>query len=225
MRELAIDPPQAPRPWSVAVGMLLGFLTLLVVEGRTAPFDLALHDWAMTHRPPWAESAARLLTDTAVGLPVALLALLAGAVLAGAAASARRRAVWALLALAALLAGALVRRGAGELIGRARPPQADWAVFAAGNAFPSGHTTAATVVAVLLGAAFTRPGVRVLIAAWAFGVGLTRIWLGVHWPADVLGGWCLGLLWGAAAVWFLRSGLPDRLAGRNRRDHRDRASA
>ncbi|MCD0453001.1 phosphatase PAP2 family protein [Actinocorallia sp. API 0066] len=207
MIALAPQPVAARAPYaSLGVsGLLLGFLTLLVVQVGGVPtgLDDMVHTWAVARRPGWVAEGARIWTDTGVGLPAGVLAMLAGAVLTGAV-SVWERLGGALLALGVLVAGAVVRRGCAELVGRERPPDHDWSVHATGHAFPSGHTTAATIVAVLLVTAFTRAWMRVLIVAWAIGVGLTRIWLGVHWPTDVLGGWCFGLLWGGAALWLLR---------------------
>ncbi|MDX6744219.1 phosphatase PAP2 family protein [Actinocorallia sp. A-T 12471] len=194
--DLATPTRTTPGPPYTALGVLLAFLTLLVAaEGGPVKLDLLLHDWALDQRTPWADTCAALLTATGVGLPALLLALLAGTVIAGPYASPRRRVASALIAAGILVAGAVVRRGFAELVARARPPGEAWAVLASGHAFPSGHTTSATIVAVLLAAAFPRPSARLLIATWAITVGLTRIWLGVHWPTDVLAGWCLGLLW------------------------------
>src|SRR2546430_2671644 len=75
----------------------------------------------------------------------------------------------------------------------------DWASYAA---FPSGHAMTATVVCGLLLWLLHRygPGRAVWRTALAMGVvsvlgvGLTRVWLGVHWPSDVVGGWLLGAM-------------------------------
>ncbi len=77
--------------------------------------------------------------------------------------------------------------------------------------FPSGHTLMATTVyltfAMLIAADFPERRLRdyLLGVAWivSFAVGASRIYLGVHWPSDVLAGWCIGALWMLAMRQFL----------------------
>ena len=89
------------------------------------------------------------------------------------------------------------------LVAKPRPPTADALVHASGYSFPSGHATQAT--ATLIGAALV---LAALTPSWprrvtlvtvavtlAVLVGVTRVYLGVHAPTDVLGGWALGGLW------------------------------
>ncbi|MFE5600964.1 phosphatase PAP2 family protein, partial [Streptomyces coelicoflavus] len=75
-------------------------------------------------------------------------------------------------------------------------------------AFPSGHAMTATFVCGLLvwllhhygaGRGLRRAGLALAVVSVA-GVGVTRVWLGVHWTTDVLGGWLLGALVVALAV-------------------------
>jgi undecaprenyl-diphosphatase len=77
------------------------------------------------------------------------------------------------------------------------------------SSFPSGHSTMSAVVYLTLGALLAlvegRRRVRVFLVALGavltFLVGASRVYLGVHWPTDVLGGWTIGAGW--ALLWWL----------------------
>ncbi|MFF5184369.1 phosphatase PAP2 family protein [Streptomyces sp. NPDC000345] len=104
--------------------------------------------------------------------------------------------------------GTLVQQGLKAAVGRDRPVWPDPVDSAHYAAYPSGHALTATVVLGLLLWVLHRHGVgravwRTAVAVAAVsvgGVGLTRIWLGVHWPTDVLGGWLLGAALVALAI-------------------------
>ncbi|MFE2378579.1 phosphatase PAP2 family protein [Streptomyces sp. NPDC059398] len=187
---------------SGAVGSLAGFvlLTLVVVGHHGAPLltDGWLLSWSVHHRPPVAVAAARGVTDTGSGLVPYLLTVLAG-VIAGR--GPRQRVTAAVACLACLVVAQLVRYGVMSLVARERPPAGDWAAQASGWSFPSGHTTTSAVTAGLLIAAVllrVRHGRRTIaagIGCWAVLVGLSRVYLGVHWSTDVAGGWLLALCW------------------------------
>ena len=172
-----------------------------VHSGETAAFDhRVLHDVLVqrtTLLNPVAKAVTTLGTDPVVYAVLALAGLLV---------LARRRGRWPVIAaFGVLLSGQLVRLAINHGLARARPPVALWLVHPGGYAFPSGHTTTATLgyalVAVLLvRARLLRPwvaggGAAVLAAA----VGMSRVYLGVHWPTDVIGGWLLATAWLALA--------------------------
>ncbi len=207
---------RAPRPIrhlvlaAAVVGLLFAGLTVAVSRTTPLPVDRVLHEWVLAHRTAPLVTAALAVTSTGSGLPAYLLAALAGVIAYG-----RRWWVGAPLAVLALLAAQGVRLAIVNAVDRPRPPTADWAASAGGDSFPSGHTTTSALVAALLCAALTRRlhGRRLRVAqavvvAWAGLVGLTRIYLGVHWPTDVVGGWLLATVLVLVAAALARVAAP-----------------
>ncbi|MGW2485904.1 phosphatase PAP2 family protein [Streptomyces sp. NPDC001606] len=202
----------------VGLGAWAAFALLagLVAAGHGAPsaLDRALLSWSVGHRPPAAVAVARVLTATGTGAVPYALAALAGLV---AARTPRQRLPAALLGMVCLGAGQAVRYGVMDLVARARPPHAGWRTPASGWSFPSGHTTTAALAAGLLVLALCLRAPRgrtVLCGAavcWAAAVGLTRVFLGVHWFTDVLGGWLFATGWLAVLLAAVTRRPPGRL--------------
>jgi membrane-associated phospholipid phosphatase len=124
----------------------------------------------------------------------------------------RRAAARATVSLA--VSSATVNGIAKFAVRRARPPLEG---IAAGRrvrrlpvttSFPSGHSASAAAFAV--GAAREAPGVAVPLGLLAAGVGLSRVWTGAHYPADVLAGAAIG----AAVAGALPSATHPRALGR-----------
>jgi membrane-associated phospholipid phosphatase len=173
-------------------------------HGRPLSWDRALHAAVLQHRAQVLIAAAK---PVSVGVEVVAYTLSAvGGVLL-----LWPRSWWrgALAGVGALIVGQVLRVGLAALIARNRPPRADWAATAAGYAFPSGHTVSATLAAGLICLGLLRTvhsawriaGIA-LAVSWAILDGASRVYQGVHWPSDVLGGWLFGsaLILSVAAV-------------------------
>lgn len=195
--------------------MAFAALAAVLISDQGAPLrpDRALLSWSVGHRPPMAVAVARGLTATGTGLLPYVLVLLAGAI---AGRTVRQRLVAALLGVVCLGAGQAVRYGVMDLIARARPPRYDWQAHASGWSFPSGHTTTSALAAglLILALGLRAPRGRTTlcapVAVWGAGVGLTRVYLGVHWFTDVVGGWLFAAGWLALFVCVVARWLPAR---------------
>ncbi|MFF5364158.1 phosphatase PAP2 family protein [Streptomyces scabiei] len=203
--------PPATRTVRAAVAFAAPSVLLLVLVALSwAPLmslDRSIadttHRWAVAD--PVLTHAFRILTDW-VWDPVTmrLLALAAAVWLVW-----RHRDWWLAVWLGVTCAaGTAVQQGLKAAVGRERPAWPDPVDSAHYAAYPSGHAMTATVVLGLLvwllhrygaGRAVVRAALAVAVVS-VLGVGLTRIWLGVHWASDVLGGWLLGGLTIALAV-------------------------
>jgi len=110
-----------------------------------------------------------------------------------------------------LLAALLASNGLKIVIGRERPDVVTHAALTFTASFPSGHAFLSAVtllsIAGFVGLASRREDIKRLciVLAWVMIVliGLSRIYLGVHWPTDVIGGWCLGIAWSSIAIAWL----------------------
>ena len=100
---------------------------------------------------------------------------------------------------------------------RPRPELVSHLVDVNSFSFPSGHATMATITYLTLGVLLARVQDRrrmklylLAIAIFvALVVGISRVYLGVHWPTDVLAGWCVGAAW-ALACWLVATWLQRR---------------
>ena len=125
---------------------------------------------------------------------------------------------------AAVLVGTVLVAQAGSeflkgLYGRPRPDLAPHGVYVYSASFPSGHSMLSAAVFLTLAMLVASLETRLVTKALAFAtaifvmtaVGLSRIYLAVHWPSDVLAGWCAGA--GCAlAAWAVLLNLEKRLA-------------
>lgn len=223
----------------VAAGGLAFFgLADEVMEGDTRDLDHAIlyglreaADPSNPLGPRWLQTAAADVT--ALGSITDLTLIVA--IVAGAFAAMRRFREAAIL-IAAPLSGMLVSQLVKHLVGRERPPMALHAVEVMNPSFPSGHAMLSAVVYLTLAALLARFSERRRLKAYAVCagalltllVGMSRVYLGVHWPSDVLAGWSLGAAWALAwwlAVWawerFVRKapGQPAAGPGRPKVDH------
>ncbi len=170
----------------------------VVTREESVRFDPGVLRFFVDHRTASLTVVMRGVTwlgSTAVAIPVAVVV---GALLL------HRRRDWRQVAtLAAGIAGAVVFYDLMKpAVGRPRPPLALHLIGVSGAAFPSGHATLAVafwgaLALVLSSGRSVRTGVLLWSAAGTIAllVGLSRLYLGVHWLTDVLGGYALGGLW------------------------------
>ncbi len=136
-----------------------------------------------------------------------VLAAATAAVLAGLVRRARRRD--AMFLLIAMTMSPLLNLALKQLFERARPPAESAVLSVNGYAFPSGHTmssaTFALALAVMAWPTRWRWPAAALAATFALLMGLSRIYLGVHWLTDVLAGWALAVAVVAATQLIVES--------------------
>ncbi len=191
----------------------------LVEGGATRRFDKAIllamrnpADRNDLYGPPWVEELGR--DFTALG-SVAVLAMLTGGV-AGFLALSGKKHVAVFLGVAVtsgLLLSVLLKRE----YERPRPELVPHKAYVYTSSFPSGHAMLSAVTYLTLGALLARVQPRRRIKAYVLLlaviltvlIGVSRVYLGVHWPTDVLSGWAAGTVW-ALVCWLVARWLQRR---------------
>lgn len=210
---------------ALAAGGVYAFLALAsgVGDGELERFDTALllhlrqpGNPAEPLGPAWLQQTVLEIT-TLGGYPVlvTLVAAVVGFLMVS------RQFGPALFLLVSIVGGTLAGQLLKIVYDRPRPDVVDHLVQTHTASFPSGHATMSAVVYLTLAALIVRlvdgVAVRAYVLAVAllltFAVGMSRIYLGVHWPSDVAAGWALGTAW-ASLSWLAVSLLRSRRKGR-----------
>jgi undecaprenyl-diphosphatase len=196
----------------VAIIATMGFAELAehVLSGGTQAFDVAILQWLHLHQSPILSrlmiEMTYLGTGTVVVVVVGVTALF----------------LWhtehkhsARLLLAATIGNILLNGALKFVYHRARPSVFEWQTTAVSSSFPSGHAMSATVVygtvAYLLVRLQKHSWAKLLTLTTAVVlillICLTRLYLGVHYPSDVMGGIIVGLAWAAFCMATLEATL------------------
>ncbi len=204
---------------ALAIACLLlafGVIAQQVSEGTSFAFDqkiiLGLRDPGNSSAPvgpAWVQEAARDLTSLG---SIIVLVIITGAVSIYLFLARKYPAAW--LLLAAVFSGIALNNLLKLEFARPRPDAVYQAARVFTSSFPSGHAELSAITYLTIAAllAQTQRSLKIafyfiaLAALLTILIGLSRIYLGVHYPTDVLGGWCIGAAW-ALACWVLMTWL------------------
>lgn len=189
----------------VGLGAVWTFAVLAdeVLEGETQRFDEAVLTWVADHRTGTLDQVALEVTALGNTATLAVLILSVSTFLW----LSRHRLSVALLFIA-LAGGGAVSFLLKDIFDRPRPSVVEWGTEVASASFPSGHAMSAMIVygsvAYLVGRLEPTRLMRLMTLFFAalliLGIGASRIYLGVHYPSDVVAGFTAGLAWTAFVV-------------------------
>lgn len=183
-----------------------------VLEGNTQAYD----EWVLRRLrapndpndpigPDWFEAIWRDLTALGSGAVLTLVTLAgAGYLLI------RKRYRTLVLFLVVTIGGLAISLWMKTLFARPRPEYMSHLEHVISPSFPSGHSMLSAVVYLTLGALLARTSTRLRYKVYFITmglvltllVGISRVYLGVHYPTDVLAGWSAGLVW-AMTCWLI----------------------
>lgn len=202
-----VDRQEVPLPrgtWRVFGLAFAGFATPVIgfvelaqrIQGEAKlPFDRALMMWARRRHSPRRTRIVRAVTELGGVTAVPVVALSAAGYLAAVRGSRRP----ATLLTVSLVGSTVINSILKVMYRRARPTFFPHIVQEKSYSFPSGHAMASAALAgcacVLAWPTRWRAPVMAGSAVYVPAIGATRVYLGVHFPSDILAGWCVSLAW------------------------------
>jgi undecaprenyl-diphosphatase len=205
----------------IAAGVwAFGLIADEVVEGDTQPFDRKVLSAMRAPNnlapigPPILQEAARDITGLG---GITILGLLTFTVIGFLLLDGKKR--MAFFTCGSIASGLLVSAILKGVFDRPRPDLVPHLTSVSTSSFPSGHSMMSALTYLTLGALLARSQERKRLKAYlillavtlTFLVGLSRVYLGVHWPTDVLAGWTAGASW-ALLCWLAARWLQGRRA-------------
>lgn len=207
LRSLIREEPRILVLIAVIAPALFLFLHLAseLAEGETMAFDRAILLALRTPGRPWEPIGPHWLLKAMTEISVlggGTILTLITAIVAGYLLVARRPAT-ALLVIGAVAGGAILSAVLKTIFERPRPELVAHLVNVSSASFPSGHAMNSTVTYLALGTLLAKAERSRALRLYLFAtavllavlVGFSRIYLGVHWPTDVVAGWCVGSVW------------------------------
>lgn len=179
-------------------------LAMNVAAGETQAFDDSILLWLDSHASPKLTGIALDVTALGAGTVVWTVVVIASAFLWG-----TRHRFSAVLLWVAMVGSALISSSLKAFFDRPRPDLFPWrAPYAGESSFPSGHSMTAMVAYFTLAYLIARLEPTRALKRFTFfvatviilAVGISRMYLGVHYPTDVIGGFFTGLAWAAFAA-------------------------
>jgi undecaprenyl-diphosphatase len=171
---------------------LLTYILKIKYNMEPTSFDLSVQEFFFSHRNSFLNKVVSLLTRcgdtiTIIALCIILLML-------------KNRRTYGIPVTIAALVGVAIYKPMKHLFLRARPDVALHIITQGGYSFPSGHATSSIIVYGLLFYLIQKncrhKALKVVLSTicgfLAIFIGLSRIYVGVHWPTDVIGGWLIG---------------------------------
>jgi undecaprenyl-diphosphatase len=214
--------------FSIAAGVL-AFATLAsdVKEGETSSFDRRIL-LAMRRSgdlsPKGSPAVQEAVRDVSALGGVTLLSLVTFIAVGFLVLDGKSHMAW--FAAGSVVGGMVVATLLKDVFQRPRPEIVPHIVYASSSSFPSGHSMMSALTYLTLAALLARSQERkrlkafflLLAALMTFMVGVSRVYLGVHWPTDVLAGWMAGAVW-ALLCWTAARWLQDRKALEREAEH------
>ncbi|MES2337302.1 MAG: phosphatase PAP2 family protein [Pseudomonadota bacterium] len=220
--EIAPDPVRTRRPpWLLVIGAIVAAALWILIklasevrEGEVLGFDrtlmLAMRMPGNPAVPAGGPGVASMMRDfTALGggpvLTIVVTLVATFLIL-------KRQWRPAALAVVAVVSGSLAISALKWFFARARPDLVDHLVDVTSKSFPSGHAGNSAIVyltlASLMFPVIRERRLRIFVIAAALllvgAIGVSRVYLGVHWPSDVIAGWLFGALW-ALGWWAIEA--------------------